>query len=134
MIGSTGVVNVLGSQVTDGGKWSIQGANYVGDGDSRWCAVQTVATFGAALAGHEPGLTQLAQYAFKEFRGDSLRLSEMVALGQSMGINDPGCGKFDHGASAVVDPGGYVHGFIVSARPTASAREHGHRAYATMVR
>lgn len=85
-------MDILRAKVANGGEWSIEGPNDVGNGDVGWGAIQSVAALGSALAGYQSGLSQLTKDAFEELRGDSLRLRQSISLGELLRVDRPGSG------------------------------------------
>ena len=71
VLGGALVFEVFGSLASHGGEWAVEGACDVGNGNVLRLTVEPVAAFGAALAGDNARLAQLAQDSLEELQWDS---------------------------------------------------------------
>ena len=100
-----GIVDILGTHVSHRRQRAVESANNVGNADRLRRSLEPVAAFSSALADHESGLTQLAEYSFEELRRNALAAGNLIALGEMRRITTPRLGEFHEGAGAVIDPG-----------------------------
>ena len=96
------VFKILGSLAPHGGERAVEGAGDVGNRNGLRLTVEPVAAFGAALAGDNARLSQLAQDPLEELQRDSLGGSDDLPLDELLGIDLVGDRQLQKSTHSVV--------------------------------